>query len=513
MKDLLGYEIIQCKCGENARIVTSMVGVYIRCPYCDKTTYMQNTKEDAVKLWEKLFGEKEKKNMAVEKREIIYIRTECIHPHPENPRKDLGDLTELAESIKKNGVMQNLTVIPIEGQEGEYYALIGNRRHSAAVIAGVKELPCRIVEGMSQKEQMSTMLEENMQRTDLTIWEQAQGFQLMLDLGETEDSIAKKTGFSKKTVRHRLNLTKLNQEELKKKTDDNGEFQLTLKDLYELEKISDVKTRDKVLKSATDSRDLIWKAKQEVTKETRARNLKAFKALFKAADIKKAPKEVGDERYSGKWETLQDWDLEKDAPKKLKKFDGKDLMWVVYWERTVAVIKKAEKKEKKLSEYEIREKEKQKAKKTIKQKCKGMYGSEEEFIHQVLSGDIQPLKETVELYKELMDTLMSVNIDFYMSDLVLFYSGKTMYDLKREEPEKYKEFQEWEKNLTPLQKALAYMSQIKKTELFNYNAEYYKESADKVKAVFAFLGKYGFSVSEEEQQLLDGTHELYRRKD
>ena len=41
------------------------------------------------------------------------------------------------------------------------------------------------------------MLEENIQREDLTVWEQAQGFQMMLDLGETEDTIADKTGFSK----------------------------------------------------------------------------------------------------------------------------------------------------------------------------------------------------------------------------------------------------------------------------------------------------------------------------
>lgn len=46
---------------------------------------------------------------------IVTIGLEHIHPHPDNPRKDLGDLTELAESIKKNGIMQNLTVIPKEG--------------------------------------------------------------------------------------------------------------------------------------------------------------------------------------------------------------------------------------------------------------------------------------------------------------------------------------------------------------------------------------------------------------
>lgn len=51
---------------------------------------------------------------------IVTIGLEHIHPHPDNPRKDLGDLTELAESIKKNGIMQNLTVIPKEGELAEY---------------------------------------------------------------------------------------------------------------------------------------------------------------------------------------------------------------------------------------------------------------------------------------------------------------------------------------------------------------------------------------------------------
>ena len=48
-------------------------------------------------------------------KEIVMIPIGELHHHPENPRKDLGDLTELAESIRKNGVMQNLTVI-----EGRY---------------------------------------------------------------------------------------------------------------------------------------------------------------------------------------------------------------------------------------------------------------------------------------------------------------------------------------------------------------------------------------------------------
>ena len=43
---------------------------------------------------------------------LVYIPIEQLYPHPDNPRKDLGDLTELADSIKANGVLQNLTVVP-----------------------------------------------------------------------------------------------------------------------------------------------------------------------------------------------------------------------------------------------------------------------------------------------------------------------------------------------------------------------------------------------------------------
>ena len=55
--------------------------------------------------------------------------------------------------------MQNLTVIPKEGEPGEYITIIGHRRSAAAKLAGVTEAPCRVVEGMTDKEQMSTMLE------------------------------------------------------------------------------------------------------------------------------------------------------------------------------------------------------------------------------------------------------------------------------------------------------------------------------------------------------------------
>ncbi len=149
-------------------------------------------------------------------KQIVYIGVEHIHPHPKNPRKQLGDLSELAASILMNGVLQNLTVVPApELGEGEYTAIIGHRRHAAAKQAGLTEVPCVVVE-MDEAAQVRTMVCENVQRSDLTPYEQAEGFQMMLDLGGSVEEVAKMSGFSTQTIRNRTGLLKLDKEEFKK---------------------------------------------------------------------------------------------------------------------------------------------------------------------------------------------------------------------------------------------------------------------------------------------------------
>lgn len=169
-----------------------------------------------------------------------------LRPHPDNPRKDLGDLTELAESIKARGVMQNLTVIPKYhlGEIAYYTILIGHRRCEASKIAGLKTLPCTVVNVMSKKEQIATMLLENMQRSDLTPLEQAEGFQMMIDLGEGIRSIEKKTGFSATTIWHRVKLLELDREELRK----SQEREVKLTDYIKLEKLKNVEDKNECLK-------------------------------------------------------------------------------------------------------------------------------------------------------------------------------------------------------------------------------------------------------------------------
>lgn len=113
------------------------------------------------------------------------IEISKLRVHPKNVRKTYTNIDELADSMKTQGILQNLTVVKNPKEEGTYWVVIGNRRLTAAIKAGLKTAPCQIAE-MDEKDQAATMLLENMQRSDLTIYEQAQGIQMVLDLGETE---------------------------------------------------------------------------------------------------------------------------------------------------------------------------------------------------------------------------------------------------------------------------------------------------------------------------------------
>ena len=177
------------------------------------------------------------------KNTIVMLPVGELYPHPNNPRKDLGDLVELASSISRNGVMQNLTVVPREA--GGYTLVIGHRRCAAAKLAGLTALPCVIAE-LTEREQVGIMLCENMQRADITPYEQAESMQLMLDLGDTVAEIAEKTGFTKKTVKDRLKLAKLDRQKLKKACD----RQVTLTDLLKIADLADENERNAVLAKA-----------------------------------------------------------------------------------------------------------------------------------------------------------------------------------------------------------------------------------------------------------------------
>lgn len=457
---------------------------------------------------------------------IVNLKVEQIYPHPDNPRKDVGDVTELAESIKKNGIMQNLTVIPIsaltkepdEQPEAEdislisdFHALIGHRRLAAAKEAGLSEVPCKIVSKISKKEQVGIMLEENMQRNDLTIWEQAQGFQMMLDLGETEDSIAEKTGFSKKTIKHRLNIAKLDQKELKKKEQDDS-FQLTLKDLYELERVEDVETRNKILKEANSSRDLIWKAQNAVSEAARMKKTNEIVALLEAAGVEKAPKGAENEQYGGKWEVVKSYDLDNDVPKQLRLPKSDEPVYYLPYYRSIRIIKKAKKKQTETAQDRER-KELEKKKKEIRAKMRVINARRKEFISNIISGRIDAVKEVTVVQEEIWNVMIKIGTYLSFQNMHNFITGKTYWECTQEEKEVANKKVENSSCLHQMLMQLNYAMENNVGDIYDYYGMFNKEKGDLLLKVYGILERYGWSFEGDEEQLLNGTHELYVKKD
>lgn len=177
---------------------------------------------------------------------ITYIPRSQLEPHPDNPRKDLGDLTELAASIKKQGLLQNLTVVPSPESPDKYRIVIGHRRFNASAVAGLDKLPCIIDEKMTYAEQIAVMMSENIQRSDLTITEKVGGVQMMMDLGMGVGEIAGNTGISDTTVRRYAKIGKLDKSRMAE-AERNG---ATLMQFAEISEIEDEALRQEALEKA-----------------------------------------------------------------------------------------------------------------------------------------------------------------------------------------------------------------------------------------------------------------------
>lgn len=198
---------------------------------------------------------------------ITYIHRNKLEPHPDNPRKELGDLSELAASIRKQGILQNLTVVPSPDAPDKYRIVIGNRRFAASGIAGLEELPCAIDDGMTYPEQIAVMMSENMQRSDLTIAERVGGVQMMMDLGMDAGAVADATGLSNSSVRRYTKLRALPRGGMAQ-AEQRG---ATLMQMLEISQIEDDKLRAEALNAAgTDEfGGVMYRVRAERTKRDR----------------------------------------------------------------------------------------------------------------------------------------------------------------------------------------------------------------------------------------------------
>lgn len=131
-----------------------------------------------------------------------------ILPSPYQPRKDFDpdELKALARSIAEYGILEPLIVRP----HGERYTLVaGERRLRAALLAGLAQVPCILYEKNAEDCAVATLV-ENLQRQNLSFWEEAYGYRaLMREFGLTQSELADKIGKSQSAVANKLRLLRL----------------------------------------------------------------------------------------------------------------------------------------------------------------------------------------------------------------------------------------------------------------------------------------------------------------
>ena len=136
-----------------------------------------------------------------------------IRPNKAQPRKVFSEdeLSALSRSISENGILQPLTVRKVSSTEYELVA--GERRLRAAVMAGLRKVPCIVVK-CSDRESAVYALLENLQRADLGIFEEARGIsKLIRRYGLTQEQAAVKLGKTQSTIANKLRLLRLSEEE------------------------------------------------------------------------------------------------------------------------------------------------------------------------------------------------------------------------------------------------------------------------------------------------------------
>ena len=135
-----------------------------------------------------------------------------LDPNPDQPRQsfDQESIGQLADSIRDQGVLQPLLVVPASG--GRYRIIAGERRYRASRVAGLETVPC-IVKDIDVIRQMEIALIENLQREDLNPMEAARGIQaLMKQCGYTQEEVSARLGKSRPAVANLLRLLSLPEE-------------------------------------------------------------------------------------------------------------------------------------------------------------------------------------------------------------------------------------------------------------------------------------------------------------
>lgn len=209
--------------------------------------------------------------------QIKLINTSLIDPHPDNPRKNIGDVTDLAASIKANGLLAPLSVVP---NGSRYRVIAGHRRLAACKQAGTGAVPCFVLD-LDPLQQLEAMITENCQREQLTALEEADAIQGMLDLGATTASVAHRLGRSADYVRDRAKAASI-KTEVRAIRDDFG--QISIGQLVAIARYDGQPDRQKKLAQAAGTSNFDYILRRIERDENDRQWIESVAVLLKNAD-------------------------------------------------------------------------------------------------------------------------------------------------------------------------------------------------------------------------------------
>lgn len=460
---------------------------------------------------------------------IHMLPIDALMNHPKNVRKDYTDIDELAQSIKTRGIMQNLTVVPAPGHEEDcslFYVVIGNRRLKAAEKAGLKELPCVIAWDMPEREQVSIMVTENMQRADLSITEQAESFQLMLDLGETVDTVSEKTGLSKTTIYHRLNLAKLGVDKIKARQAKEGTqtgaqkyFQLGINDLIYLERVKSMTKRREILDMAADSGKLRYMVDDEARKERVAELKKKAGPILKALGV-----EYKDNaKYDYEYKKVEGFDVTAEddplarltrwvVPDQYKDKKGKPtLVWYDGYEG-IRILNKPPKAKVEVKETAEDRKRKvlEQNKKRLKALAKDVHDEVMLFVRAVCDDKYGRPRDEEQFIRATWRTMIE---NYYsratLREAAAVYYSADMYTISDDQREVIRQLPMWKQVLL----CMIATDEEAFTNLVNYDNTFDSDNGKRVKEMLSILSQFGFVFTDAEKaSVCHGVHELYKKR-
>lgn len=145
--------------------------------------------------------------LANDEARLATVRLEDIETDPNQPRKDLGDLEELKDSIREHGIIQPLVISPLD--DTRYRLIAGERRYTAAQKLGLRTVPC-LIRSERDQHRLEIQLIENLHRKGLHPFEEAEGYKrLKNEFSLVDKQIAQRVGRSRSRVTEILSLNQI----------------------------------------------------------------------------------------------------------------------------------------------------------------------------------------------------------------------------------------------------------------------------------------------------------------